>query len=233
MSTRKQPPQQPPPVQKLRLRYTKRGAARFTSHRDFGRALERALRRADVPMAYSSGFNPHPRIAYANAAPTSAASEAEYFELGLAEVCDPAKVVDALNESLPTGFDILDCAEATKASLGDLLTASDWTMSLGGADEDRLADAVARFLAEEAFTVERMTKNGLRTFDARGAVIACDVDGSTITVRITHTAPLVRPDDLLTALRTLEPGLPERAMLTRTAQGSLVDGEIADPLRPA
>lgn len=54
-------------------------------------------------MAYSSGFNPHPRISYANAAPTSAASEAEYVELGLKEVCDPEKITEALNAVMPTG----------------------------------------------------------------------------------------------------------------------------------
>src|SRR3954453_9236386 len=103
---REQPEQQAPPVQRLRVRYAKRGRARFTSHRDFGRAFERALRRAGVPMAYSSGFSPHPRIAYANASPTGAASEAEYLEIGLSEVCDPAKVQAALDAALPSGLDI-------------------------------------------------------------------------------------------------------------------------------
>ena len=64
-------------VQRLRLRYAKRGRLRFSSTRDFQRALERALRRADVPMAFTAGFHPHPRISYANAAPTGTASEAE------------------------------------------------------------------------------------------------------------------------------------------------------------
>ena len=78
-------------MQRLRIRYAKRGRARFTSHRDFGRAFERALRRAGVPMAYSSGFSPHPRISYANASPTGAASEAEYLEIGLAEAAHPPR----------------------------------------------------------------------------------------------------------------------------------------------
>ena len=80
-----QPEQQAPPVQRMRVRYAKRGRLRFTSHRDFSRAFERALVRARIPMAYSSGFNPHPRISYAGASPTGAASEAEYLEIGLAE----------------------------------------------------------------------------------------------------------------------------------------------------
>ncbi len=87
----KQPegPPPPPTVQRLRIRYAKRGRLRFTSHRDFARAFERALRRAQVPMAYSAGFTPHPKVSYANAAPTGVASEAEYLEIGLAEVRDP------------------------------------------------------------------------------------------------------------------------------------------------
>ena len=91
MSPREQPEQQAPPVQRLRVRYAKRGRLRFTSHRDFSRAFERAVFRARVPMAYSSGFNPHPRISYAGAAPTGSASEAEYLEIALAEVGRPGR----------------------------------------------------------------------------------------------------------------------------------------------
>src|SRR5699024_8182054 len=71
-------PDPDPAVQKLRVRYAKRGRMRFTSTRDFQRALERAVRKAVLPMAYSGGFHPHPKTSYANAAPTGAASEAEY-----------------------------------------------------------------------------------------------------------------------------------------------------------
>ena len=100
---REQPQQQPPPVQRLRLRYAKRGRLRFTSHRDFSRAFERAVFRARIPMAYSSGFNPHPRISYAGAAPTGSASEAEYLEIALAEVLDPARAHADIDAALPTG----------------------------------------------------------------------------------------------------------------------------------
>ena len=104
MSPRSQPEQHAPPVQRLRVRYAKRGRARFASHRDFGRAFERALRRAGVPMAYSSGFSPHPRISYANAAPTGAASEAEYLEIGLAERRDPEQVRRRWMPPFPRGW---------------------------------------------------------------------------------------------------------------------------------
>lgn len=233
MSSRQPPVQQPPPQQKLRLRYAKRGPARFTSHRDFGRALERALRRAEIPMAYSSGFNPHPRISYASPSPTSASSEAEYVELGLSEVCDPAKVVAALNEVLPQGFEMLDAADAVKASLGELLQASDWEVRLVGADADVLRTAVADLLNRDELIVERMTKRGLRTFDVRAAILSLSVvDDGSLLLRSKVETPLVRPDDVVTALRTIDERVPSEMLLNRRAQGPFVDGEIEDPLRP-
>src|SRR5437764_10446180 len=94
-------PAPPPVVQRLAIRYAKRGRLRFTSHRDFARAFERALRRAAIPMAYSAGFTPHPKISYVGAAPIGVASEAEYVEIGLAERQQPAEVRRRLDEALP------------------------------------------------------------------------------------------------------------------------------------
>src|ERR1044072_5819500 len=121
---RQRVPEGPPPalaVQKLRIRYAKRGRLRFSSTRAFQRAPERALRRAGVPMAFSAGFHPHPKISYANAAPTGTASEAEYFELAVSERVDPEAVRVALDEALPPGLDVLQVVEASSGSLADRL----------------------------------------------------------------------------------------------------------------
>lgn len=182
-------------------------------------------------MAYSSGFTPHPRISYANASPTSAASEAEYVELGLAQVCDPGKVMAALNEVLPTGFEVVAAAKAQKVPLGELLQASDWEVVVAGSPPGALAVAVTELLALGECLVERMTKNGLRSFDVRAAIVALHVvDDDTFELRSMHQAPLVRPDDVVTALRRLDDRLYARPLLTRMRQGPLFDGEITDPL---
>lgn len=219
-------------MQRLRLRYAKRGAARFSSHRDVGRALERALRRASIPMAYSSGFTPHPRISYANASPTSAASEAEYVELGLSQHCDPAKVMSALNEVLPPGFVVLAASNATGESLTELLQASDWRITLPAAP-GILADAVARLATHDEFPVERMTKNGLRRFDVLGAIVAVTpVGDDTVLLRLRHLVPAVRPDDVVGALRQVDSRVPGVApLLERLRQGVLEGDEILDPLQ--
>jgi radical SAM-linked protein len=240
LTVRDQPEQQAPPVQRLRVRYAKRGRLRFTSHRDFSRAFERALVRARVPMAYSSGFNPHPRISYAGASPTGAASEAEYLEIGLAEATDPGRIAKMLDEALPDGLDVLAVVEAGGGSLADRLDASRWLIDLPDTPEPTLAEAAAEFLAAGSVEVERMTKKGLRSFDSRAAVLALSVTsydaGSRLEVLLRHTVPSVRPDDVLSGLRHCSglevAGTP---LVTRLEQGSY-DGEtgtLRDPFASA
>jgi radical SAM-linked protein len=232
-TSRTQPEQHPPPVQWLRVKYAKRGRARFTSHRDFGRAFERALRRAAVPMAYSSGFSPHPRISYANAAPTGAASEAEYLEIGLAAACDPDKVRDALDEALPLGLDVVEVVEAPPGVLASELTGSRWQVDVPGLSAAGLRTAAEAFLANDVVPVHRMTKNGMREFDARAAVIALDAEEARLIVTLAHQTPLVRPDDVLAGIRVANPAFAPAAapILTRMAQGRLdpESGDITEP----
>jgi len=235
---RNQPEQQAPPVQRLRIRYAKRGRLRFSSHRDFSRAFERAIFRARVPMAYSSGFNPHPRISYAGAAPTGSASEAEFLEIGLAEIVDPAAIHAALLEALPDGLDVVEVVESPGGALADQLEASRWQIDL----EAPLAEveaAASAFLAAESVLVERMTKKGLREFDCRAAVLSLTVAagerGATLDLVLRHGVPSVRPDDVLSGLsRTSQLAPVQNPLLTRLTQGPLDPdtGEIGDPLRP-
>lgn len=241
---REQPEQQAPPVQRMRVRYAKRGRLRFTSHRDFSRAFERAVFRARIPMAYSSGFNPHPRISYAGAAPTGAASEAEYLEIGLAEQADPVRVHADLDEALPLGLDVLEVVVSSGgSSLSERLEGSRWRLTLSDTSPRTAADAVRRFLDAEQVLVERMTKKGLRTFDSRAAVVALvsppcgdsDTRCAILELVLRHGTPSVRPDDVLAGLREiagLEAG--SAPLHERLAQGPLdsQNGTVGDPLAP-
>lgn len=197
--------------------------------------------RKRVPMAYSSGFNPHPRISYAGAAPTGAASEAEYVEIGLAQVVDPDTIKAALVESLPAGLDVEEVVESNGGSLADLLQASNWLIEIP-LPIAQVADAVAAFLAADEVEVSRMTKKGLRTFDSRGAVVTMSAEAgaheaaSRLYVLLQHGTPSVRPDDLLSGLATFGlttgaefGGLP---LLTRLSQGpfDVEAGVVSDPL---
>ncbi|MEU7481347.1 TIGR03936 family radical SAM-associated protein [Lentzea sp. NPDC042327] len=236
-------------MQKLRLRYTKRGRLRFTSHRDIARTFERALRRAGVPMAYSQGFSPHPKVSWVGAAPTGVASEAEYVEVSVVEQVDPAALKLALDAALPPGIDVVEVVQARGGNLTERIDASEWRIELDGVDPAELAKAVELLLSAERVEVERLTKNGVKTVDVRPAVVSAQVGprssdaghddaamsppcGILMTV-VRQVTPTVRPDDVLNALRVvadLVPPVPARAI--RMAQGRLDDeGRLADPLQ--
>jgi radical SAM-linked protein len=248
MSRQPDRPPPPPVVQRLRIRYAKRDRMRFTSHRDVARALERALRRAQLPMAYSAGFSPHPKVSYAGASPTGVASEAEYLEIALAEHREPDDVRRSLDAALPPGLDIVEVVEAAPgASLGERIAASRWRVELREVDPGDVEAAVARFLALDTAPVERPTKDGTRTVDARAAVVHLAIaeygpsmgpnprlvgsgaasGGDLVTCAILdlvvrHTTPAVRPDDVMMALRQAAAlPTPVTPLVTRLAQGLL------------
>jgi radical SAM-linked protein len=228
-------PPPPPTVQRLRIRYAKRGRLRFTSHRDFARAFERALRRADVPVAYSAGFSPHPKVSYLGAAPTGVGSEAEYLELGLSRAVDPAALRADLDRALPDGLDLIEVVEAGTGSLADRLQASSWRVEIPGVPAADATRAVEIFMAQDEILIDRVTKDGRRSVDARGAVSAARVQPgrhAILELVVRQTIPAVRPDDVLAALRAVA-GLAHDAppIAVRLAQGPLDDsGEVGDPL---
>src|SRR4029079_14411995 len=155
--TKRQPPGgQAPVVQRVRPRYAKRGPLRLTSPRDFCRAVERAIHRANVPIAYSQGFSPHPKISYASAAPTGVASEAEYLEIGLQTPMDPADVRAALDAALSPGLDVCDAVEADGENLADRIDASRFRIELPDLDPDVLAAAVEKFLAADEVIIDKI-----------------------------------------------------------------------------
>jgi radical SAM-linked protein len=251
--------------------------------------MEWALRRAGVPVSLSHGFSPHPRLSWLGAAPTGAASEAEFVEIGLSVDLDPAVVAREVDAVLPEGLSVVEVVRSGAGSLADRIDTSVWRIAMPGVAPEQLADAVAALEAAEVVEVERMTKNGPRTLDVRAALIRLTIEepagvtdtpggrhpndaGSgddapadgprrtgdapgdapgdataevtdlrartqatvcgTLSVVVRHTTPAVRPDDVVSALRSvagLEPPVPVTA--TRTEQGRLGDsGELLDPL---
>jgi radical SAM-linked protein len=243
----------PPTVQRIRLRFAKRGRLRFLSHRDVARSFERAVRRAGVPVAHSHGFSPHPRLSWIGAAPTGTASEAEYLEIGLTRTVDPAELVAALDAALPDGIDVLEAAVADGSALAERIDASRWLVELPGVAPDQLRAALAALLAQTSVVVERIVPSGRRTIDVRAALVAAEVlptapgsgvadssgvgsggDCAIMSLVVRQLTPAVRPDDVLGAL-DLVAGLasPVPAKATRLAQGLLDDrGQLADPLGP-
>lgn len=233
-------------MQKLRIRYAKRGRLRFTSHRDIARAFERALRRASVPIGYSAGFSPHPKVSWLGAAPTGMASEAEYVEIGLTREVDPVELAGQLDAALPPGIDVCAAAVASGPALAEQIDASNWQIELMDLSIEAGDDLLRQFMAAAEVPVNKLTKSGRKTVDVRGAVAAGeslasghgapgpirDAEYAILDLVVRHVTPAVRPDDILTgmcAVAGLSP--PSSVRMTRLAQGVLTpDGELIEPL---
>jgi len=199
-------------------------------------------------MAFSAGFHPHPKVSYANAAPTGVASEAEYVEIGLTRECDPDEVCRLLDAALPPGLDIVEVVAARTADFNQRLEASEWRVELRDVSPELARQAVTRLMAADEVQVERLTKDGVRRFDARGAVLTAQVqevgpvDGvesglpcAIIHLVVQHGTPAVRPDDVISALRLVADLVPPKPpRVTRLAQGPLTESgtAVADPLAP-
>jgi radical SAM-linked protein len=165
----------PVTAQHLLVRYAKRGKMRFASHLDVARAFERGVRRAGLPIAYSTGFTPHPKISYAGGAPTGVASEAEYLSLTLTSRTEADAVRERLNAALPDGIDVIAVTEDSGGLPASRLTASEWQVALPGLPADNVVPVVGKFLALTEAPVERLTSKGMRRMDARAAVVSLEV----------------------------------------------------------
>jgi radical SAM-linked protein len=219
---------------RIRLRYTCLGKIRFLSHRDMARVWERALRRLELPVAYSEGFSPRPKLHFGLALSTGHESLAEYLEVGL--VGDAAIDLDTLAARLtgvlPAGLDCVAVApvEPGARSLQEAVTSCTWQIDASGLDAVEAATAVAAALAAPTLPIERERKGRPIRDDVRPALLDLHLEGVVVDaleeslVRLRTelaTQPRgVRPRELLTVLH---PALEERRVV-RLHQWTTPDG---------
>ncbi|HEV7197070.1 MAG TPA: TIGR03936 family radical SAM-associated protein [Pedococcus sp.] len=195
---------------RLRLRFTKAGKIRFTSHRDVARMWERALRRSRLPVAYSQGFAPHPLVSFGLALPTGCESHGEYLDVHLGpaapEEIPAARLPGTLTSLLPAGIDVTGAALVDKAegSLQQEVASCDWELEVLGVPGEELKERVDETLAAPILMVRRERKGRQVEDDIRPAILALSVTSPNGHLRAelaTHPRG-VRPVDLLAALGT-------------------------------
>ncbi len=189
---------------KLRVRATKIGKVRFTSHRDAARMWERALRRAGLPVAFTEGFTPRPKISFGLALPTGAESIAEYVDIELQREIAAADVdLDTLparlSDALPTGFDVLVAAEREPGvdSLQEAVTSCTWELwspLLTAADH---LDA-CRLLEPAELVLERERKGKRSADDVRPMILDLrpDPSGDRLVADLVTIGRALRPGEL-------------------------------------
>lgn len=223
---------------RVRVRFAKAGKLRFISAIDLGRVWERALRKADLPIAYSEGFSPHPKISFGDALPLGFASRAEFAELTFGGDVDLADMTRRLNVAFPQGLTVLDAISSAEGDkrLGKLLQASLWTLEYTSAEG--LGAAVDGLPRRGSLQVQRERKGEMVTVDLAPPLAGVAVADNEIRAIIHHPGFIpdspgggtaVRPDDLHSVLSLSDPP----ALVTRVAQGHFSQSPlgVTDALR--
>ena len=166
------PPRKPPSEQvgRLRVRFAKTGEMALLSHLDLVRMLERALRRSQLPVSFTGGFHPLPRLQLALALPLGAEADSDWLDLSFTEVVQPEQLMDRLAPLLPEGFALLEAhgVPVKSPALSQMLHSAHWRLCLqpSGADplpaERRCQEALGELLGAEALPLEELDRQGRR-----------------------------------------------------------------------
>ncbi|HEY79799.1 MAG TPA: DUF2344 domain-containing protein [Caldilineae bacterium] len=165
-----------PPVQRLRLTYSKTGDARYIGHLDLARFWERVFRRVDLPLAYSHGFHPQPRIQFASALPVGVTGEREMLDVWLTQRIEADAWSEPIARNLPPGFAILDLREvdlqlpAMQASLRQAIYRVCWQEI----NQEELTVRVKELLAHNEIPRSRFKKPH-KTYDLRPRILTIDL----------------------------------------------------------
>jgi radical SAM-linked protein len=177
---------------KYLLIFEKSESVRWLGHLDILRTFERAIRRAGLPVAFSTGFNPRERIAFASALSTGVTAGAEPAVLELTDPVDPVFLREGLNGTLPPGIRISDCQEIPETKSRDLLNSydrADYEVVCACAPDTEPTDvenAIRALLERPQWEVVRAREGRSRTLDIRPYVYALTlVPASLATNRLT------------------------------------------------
>jgi radical SAM-linked protein len=225
----------------VRIRFTKRGKVRFISHRDVARAFERAFRIERLPLAFTEGFSPRPKVSFGLALSVGHESDAEYLDLELADAIDVEALRPQLSVALPEG---IDCTGAVRLvdrapALQEVVTEVQFRVSAvdgrgAAVDADVLRTAVTAALACDELPVTRTRKGKESVDDIRPAIRSIELthgpDGPELELALSTQPRGARPREVLDALDTIVGvGLTEHRV-RRTSQWIERSGARLEPL---
>ena len=216
---------------RVAVRFAVQGDLRFISHHDTMRMFERALVRAGLPLRYSGGFNPRPRISLPVPRPVGVATEADILVLELAEPVEPADVLSLLAAQLPRGVRPAG-AWKVRSGRGYRIDAVEYAVQLAPDQATRAEPALKRLLESETWIVSRKAgdREGARPTDVRPCLVDAGVHAGVIRWRVRVEGGSIRPGEFLAAIG-LDPAA-WRHRVTRTAIIGAHSDEDVGPDRP-
>lgn len=185
-----------------RLRFARSGSLSFVGHLDLMRTFERSLRRAELPLLHSQGYNPRPMLVFALPLGVGISTSDDYLDVSFAQEIDAPRVIKELNPMLPSGLTVLDgwSVEESSGSIMALVSAASYRLKAPG-----IAEALRKIFLLDEVTVEKKSKGQMRTLNIRPLMLGLIEDdpynedeGTVVVCAGSHEN--VRPDLLLQAL---------------------------------
>ncbi len=191
-----------------RIEYQKVGRLRFLGHLDVARAFDRAVRRADLPAAYTEGFHPRAKIAFAHPLPVGVAGLGEFCAVELAESPSVLEIGKRLGGELPRGLALVSAQVLPRGKRSPFadLSRADYLVALDANEVsgDELEQALRRFLEAESILVGRQTKSRLRKVDIRpGTVELSMAENGKVHIQMSlslRDSDLVKPMEVVAAV---------------------------------
>ena len=183
--------------------FGKKGRLRYISHLDLQRFMMRALRRTDLPVAYSQGFNPHPQMSFASALAMGWSSDVELMDIRLTTAVNADHALAQMSAALPPEMPVHRCrlVDDKHPALMARLVMADYRIEVSGSDASAILAAVPDYLAEETVMAVRKTKSGEKEVNIRPMTLSLVVEGDALLARLMLTPEeTLKPDLLLSAL---------------------------------
>jgi len=162
----------------LVCKYTKKFPANYIPHLDILRQVGMTIRRADIAVAYSEGFNPHMRIFFSAPLPLGTMSESEYFVVDTQT--DGKEFLERFNAKAPNGIVVTRVANTDKSSIHALLYAADYIIDFDGIESNALEDYVARLMGSAAYIIQHKGKDK----DIRPLILEADTSKNILKAKL-------------------------------------------------
>lgn len=190
---------------KLRIKFKKFGPIRFIGHLDVMRFFQKAIRRAQIDVAYSSGFSPHQIMSFAAPLGVGLESNGEYMDIEVHSMISCEDIMNRLNEASVPGIEVISVKVLPEGAGNAMasVAAAKYTVRFreGRAPKCDIATALPIFLAKESIPFTKETKKGMREMDLKPCIYECTWDGEAFSMLVdASSAGNIKPIQVISAL---------------------------------
>lgn len=189
---------------KARIKFRKYGVMKFIGHLDVMRFFQKAMRRADIPIAFTTGFSPHMIMSFANPLGVGLTSDGEYFDIELAEEVDMEVAVQRLNTVMVEGIDVVNMvpiSDDKKRTGMSIVAAADYLSSVKeGVFPKDWKERLASFMNQSEISIVKKTKKSEKAVDIKPMIYQLEVRGDSVYMQVaTGSVENLKPELVMQA----------------------------------